>query len=63
MGQDWEGFKRTSPLTSNKLEATVVFKKAEVGMSDLGLNKSVCHHSGEKGLIAWSPNRGLLLLK
>lgn len=38
MGQDWEGFKRTSPLTSNKLEATVVFKKAEVGVSDLGLN-------------------------
>lgn len=33
-----EGFKRTSPLTSNKLEATVVFKKAEVGVSDLGLN-------------------------
>lgn len=40
-GQAWEGFNRMRPLTSNKQEAPIVFKKAEVGAISFGLKSSL----------------------
>lgn len=40
-GQAWEGFNRMRPSTSNKQEAPVVFKKAEVGVIRFGLKSSL----------------------